>query len=61
LSLLLERLGPAVNGVELCIPIRMDAPLQRLAVGLQTIAQGMKEAVDRPLTHRMALRLERRG
>src|SRR5262245_14749560 len=37
------------------------APLQCLAVGLQTIAEVMEEAVDRPLTHRMALRLESRG
>ena len=32
-----------------------------LAVGLETIAEVMEEAVDRPLTHRMALRLERHG
>jgi hypothetical protein len=61
LPLFLERLGPAVDVRKLRIPIRVGAPLQRLAVGLETIAQVMEEAVDRPLTHRMALRLECRG
>ncbi len=58
LPLLLERLGPPVDVLELRIPIRVRAPLERLAVGLETVAQVMEEAVDRPLTHRMPLRLE---
>ena len=58
LPLLLERLGPAVDVLELRIPIRVGAALERLAVGLETVAQVMEEAVDRPLTHRMPLGLE---
>ena len=58
LALPLERLGPAVDVLELGIPIRVTSALDRLAVGLEAVAQVMEEAVDRPLTDRMALGLE---
>jgi hypothetical protein len=61
LLLLLQGLGPAVDVLELRLPIRVRAALHGLAVGLETLAQVMEQAVDRPLTHRMPLRLEGRG
>src|SRR6266849_10883988 len=57
LPLLLEGLGPAVDVLELCIPIRVGATLERLTVGLETVAQVMEQSVDGPLTHRMPLGL----
>ena len=61
LPLFLEGLGPAVHVLELGIPIRVSAPLQRLPVGLETVAQVMEQAIDGPLTHRMPLGLQCRG
>src|SRR2546425_9191730 len=56
LALLLEGLGTTVHVLELRIPIGVRAPLQGLPVGLETIIQGMEQAIDRPLTDRMPLR-----
>ena len=61
LPLPLEGLGPAVDVLELRIPIWVGAALQRLAVGLQTIAQVMEESVDRPFTHPLPLGREGHG
>jgi hypothetical protein len=58
LPLFLEDLGPPVNVLELCIPVRVVATLERLAVGLETIAQIMEEPIDGALTDRMPLGLE---
>ena len=58
LALPLAGLGPAVDVVELRIPIRVGAALDRLAVGLEAVAQIMQEAVDGPLTHRVPLGLK---
>src|SRR6266566_2432165 len=53
-----SRLSPPINVLKLRIPVRMVAALERLAVGLETVAQIMEESIDRPLTDRMPLRLE---
>ena len=58
LLLVLEDLGSPINVLELRIPVRVVAALERLAVGLETVAQSMEESVDRPLTDRMPLGLE---
>jgi len=55
---LLEGLSPPINVLKLRIPVRMVAALERLAVGLETVAQIMEESMDRPLTDRMPLGLE---
>jgi hypothetical protein len=60
LPLPLENRGPAVDVLELCISIRVMAAFERLAVGLETVAEVMEEAVDGPLTHPMPLGLESR-
>jgi hypothetical protein len=58
LPLALERLDPPVEGLKLRVAIRMLAALERLAVGLQAIAQRMEEAIDRPFADGMPLPVE---
>ena len=47
-----------MNVLELRIPVRVVVALERLAVGLETVAQIMEESVDRPFTDRMPLGLK---
>ena len=60
LPLVLEDLGPPVKGLEWRIPVRVVAARERLAIGLETVAQVMEEPVDRPLTGCLPWRLEGR-
>lgn len=50
----LEGAYPPVDVLELCIAVSMLGAFQRLAVGLQAVAQLVQQPVDRPLAHRMA-------
>src|SRR5262249_35114017 len=45
----LERLDPPVDVPELGVPVGMILSLDRLAVGLEAVAEGVQEPVDRPL------------
>src|ERR1700745_3523905 len=56
LALSLEGLGTTVQVLELRLPIWVRAPLQGLAVRLETVPQVMEQTIDRPLTHSMPLR-----
>jgi hypothetical protein len=58
LSQPLKRLDPPVDVLELGVPVGVIAPLDRLAVGLETVAEGMQKPVDRPLTGTIPLRPE---
>ena len=58
LPLPLEGLAPTVDVLELRIPIRVGTALERLAVGLEAVAQIMEQSVDGPLTHRVPLGLK---
>src|ERR1700740_275850 len=53
LPLPLERLDPPVDVPELGIPVRVVLALDRLAVGLEAVAQVVEEAVDRSLADGM--------
>ena len=50
----LEGAPPPVDMLELRIAVRMLGAFQRLAVGLQAVAQLVQQPVDRTLAHRMA-------
>ena len=54
----LKRPYPAVDVVELRVPIRMLFPLQRLTVRLQTVTQRVQQPVHRTLADPMARPLE---
>ncbi len=54
LAQLLEGPHPAVNAPELRVAVRMPAALNRLAAGLQAVAEGVQQPVDRALADRMA-------
>ena len=58
LSQPLERLDPPVDVLELGVPVGVIAPLDRLAVGLEAVAEGMQQPVDRPLTGTISFRPE---
>ena len=45
---------PPVDMLELRIAVGMLGAFQRLAVGLQAVAQLVQQPIDRPLAHRMA-------
>ena len=58
LSLSLKRLGPPVDVLELGIPVRVALAFERLAVGLETIVQGVEQPVDRAFANGMPAGLE---
>jgi len=58
LPLLLVCLDPPVDVLELGISIRVTFALDRLPIGLQTVAQAVKESVDRALAGGMPSGLE---
>jgi hypothetical protein len=58
LSLPLESLHPPVDMLKLGVAVRVLAAFNRLAVGLQAVAQMMEEPVDASLANTIALVLE---
>jgi len=57
----LERPDPPIDVLELGVPVGVALALDRLAVGLEAIAQGVQEPVDRPLAGGMPPGLEPLG